>query len=158
MSCFFALLGASVTGIDIKDGFAENATYEAARWKVSDRCTFIQYDGKLDLFQDKLFDIVFTKSVLLIVQNLDEFANSINRILKPDGKFIFIENSKGGLLHYLRYLGHRRGCCSRAKFFTDKEVTCVNSNLNVLGIKKTIIPPTYLMFGQKKHGAPLPAP
>ncbi|HXW71844.1 MAG TPA: class I SAM-dependent methyltransferase [Methylocella sp.] len=155
MSCFFALLGANVTGIDITHGFAQRAADEAARWKVSDRCNFVQYNGNLDIFKDESFDIVFTKSVLVLVQNLDEFTSSINRILRRTAKFIFIENSKGGPLHYLRYLKHRRSWdFSQANYFTDREIECVKKNLNVSGVRKTRYPPTYLIFGQKKPMPP----
>jgi 2-polyprenyl-3-methyl-5-hydroxy-6-metoxy-1,4-benzoquinol methylase len=149
MSCFFALLGAKVTGIDIKPGFENTAKAEAERWNVSNRCQFIRNSGDFEVLQDNSYDVVFTKSVLVQVGNLKDTIEAIDRKMKNGAKFIFIENGKGGLIHYLRRLKTHDWDYSSAHYFTNHEIKCISSKFNIVRVRKTFIPPTCLVYGYK---------
>lgn len=49
----------------------------------------VYYDGKIIPFEDEQFDSVIAVEVLEHVEDLELSLKEINRILKPDGKFIF---------------------------------------------------------------------
>ena len=108
-ACLFALLGAQVVGIDLDQRDLAIAQQEAEHWGVAHRVDFIAYDGNLDLFCDQAFDLVFTKSVLVVVPQLPAFLRQIEAKLKPGGKIVFLENGRGSMpVHALRALRHRR--------------------------------------------------
>ena len=48
MSCLFALLGATVIGVDMPGVSLAAAQEEAARWGVQARTTFLTYDGSAE--------------------------------------------------------------------------------------------------------------
>jgi len=150
MACLFARLGGTVTGIDINPDFIGNAVAEAINMEVEQRTNFIAYNGDFDIFPDESFDLIFTKSVLVIVPELECFLRQISNKLKPSGKVLFLENAKGGLLHKLRRFRHRTWNYQKAKFFTDKELNLICDIFQVFEIKKTIFPPTYLIMGEKR--------
>jgi SAM-dependent methyltransferase len=147
ISALLSLMGADVTGIDIHKEHIEIAEQEARKWRVNPR--FILYEGDLDIFPDNHFDIVFTKSVLVVVPELNLFLQKINQKLKPGGMIVFIENSKGGLLHYLRKIKHRNWNYDYVNFFTNDTINTIKSFFNVT-IKKKLFPPIYLITGKGK--------
>jgi SAM-dependent methyltransferase len=150
MACLFALLGADVVGVDISSKALEVARAEVDRWGVADRVTLVQYSGNLDLFARESFDIVFSKSVLVLVKPLDSFLAQIGPLLKPDGKIVFIENGKGNrLLHAVRRLRHRSWDYTRADYFTQAHLKLVGSMFAISGIKKSLIPPICLIMGHR---------
>jgi ubiquinone/menaquinone biosynthesis C-methylase UbiE len=152
MASLFALLGGTVTGIDIREDCLTVAKAEARNWGVSDRINFIAYDGELDIFPDKTFDMVFTKSVLVIVPRLGDFLRKIEIKLKPQGKIVFLENGRGGnILHALRAIRHRDWDYTKANYFTDRELTLISNIFEVKTIKKTLLPPIYLILGFRKQ-------
>ncbi len=61
ISSFFALLGGTVTGIDINLASISIANDEAAKWNVQEKTRFIYYDGNLDILQDEMFDVRIVK-------------------------------------------------------------------------------------------------
>mgnify|MGYP002399072008 FL=1 len=152
MSCLFALLGAEVVGIDINEYSLKIAQSEAKRWKVTDQVLFVKYEGNLDVLADCSFDLVFTKSVLVLIQNLDEFLRQISSKLRPNGKVVFLENGRGSpLIHSLRRLRHRRWNYTQANYFTESQVAQIRNVFTVHEIKKTIWPPVYLICGHKRE-------
>lgn len=84
-------LGAKVTGIDLSDKAIEIAKRIASETQSTTEfiCCDI-YDLKQHL--DKKFDIVFTSyGTIGWLPDLDKWAKIINRFLKPEGKFVFVE-------------------------------------------------------------------
>jgi SAM-dependent methyltransferase len=147
ISALLSLMGADVTGVDIHKEHIEIAEQEARKWGVNPR--FILYEGSLDIFPDNHFDIIFTKSVLVVIPELNLFLQKINQKLKPGGMIVFIENSKGGLLHYLRKIKHRNWNYDYVNFFTNDTINTIKSFFNVT-IRKKIFPPIYLITGKGK--------
>ena len=152
MSCLFALLGAEVVGIDINEYSLKIAQSEAKRWGVTNQVLFVRYEGNLDVLADCSFDLVFTKSVLVLIRNLDEFLQQISSKLCPNGKVVFLENGRGSpLLHSLRRLRHRRWDYTQANYFTESQVAQICNVFTIREIKKTIWPPVYLICGHNRN-------
>lgn len=154
ISSLFALLGAKVTGIDINGECLPTAEKEAVKHGVSDRVKFMAYDGNLDVFPDESFDIIFTKSVLVLVPELDSFLTTLNKKLKPNGKVIFIENGYGNIFIYLlRKFRHRKWAISKANFFKPDDMKLFQRSFNVIEIKRSWFPPIWMIYGEKKSKA-----
>ena len=104
MSCLFALLGAQVVAIDTHQVTLPDAVAEAKRWGVSERIEFTPYSGDPGEIQQTDFDIAFTKSVLLLIPELEVFLRALSTKLRPQGQVAFIEN---GFHNPLNILGRR---------------------------------------------------
>jgi ubiquinone/menaquinone biosynthesis C-methylase UbiE len=151
MAVLFSLLGAKVTGVDISEQSLSIAKEEARKWDVSN-IDFIAYDGDLDIFPDASFDIVFTKSVLVVLPDLETFLRKLSKKLRPGGRFVFLENGKGNLLlHALRRVRHRRWVGWRsAHYFTDEEIRVIGAHLQLDVVRKRRFPPLYLLMGYRR--------
>lgn len=150
MAVLFSLLGAKVTAIDINEQALGVARDEAKKWNVSN-VNFMAYDGDLDMFPDESFDIIFTKSVLVVVPNLEIFLQKISKKLRPSGRVVFLENGKGDvLLHALRAIRHRKWDYQYVNYFTDKEVRLIQSIYHIDMIRRTFYPPIYLFLGRQR--------
>jgi len=148
LACFFSLMGSRVTAVDICAQPLVAAREEARKWNVQPQ--FLKYDGDLDVFPDGSFDVIFTKSVLVVVPDLDLFLRKISAKLRPGGRIIFLENRKGGCLHILRYL--RRGPMelSGRRYFSSTEVDLIHALFDGVVVKRILFPPVYLFMGKKK--------
>ena len=150
MACFFALLGANVIGLDIDSGCLIKAVNEKKKWKLNEKVSFVAYDGNLDIFKDESFDVIFTKSVLVVVNNLDGFLKKIKSKLKPGGKVIFIENGRGNyLLHFLRRFRHP--WYNKVAYFTDSQLSLIKEFFKIEVTRKSYIPPIYLICGENSQ-------
>ena len=150
MACLFSLLSAEVTAIDIHEEYLKIARQEATRWGIVHKVRFIRYSGNLDIFSDNAFDIVFTKSILVVVPFLEQFLKLVRAKLKPGGKIVFIENAKGSpFIHALRALRHRTWDYSSARYFTREELELIGSLFEVVTTKRTVLPPIHLVLGHK---------
>lgn len=67
MSCYFALLGATVCGMDMPSCDTAPATKLARDLGVADRRSFGTFDGDIGSLEAAQWDFVFTKSVLVIL-------------------------------------------------------------------------------------------
>lgn len=149
IAVLFALMGANVTGVDISESSLEIAKEEANKWDVN--VNFIKYDGNLDIFPDESFDLIFTKSVLVVVPDLDSFLKKISNKLKPGGRVIFLENSRGNFFfHLFRSLRHRHWNHHQANFFTHKQINLLRSIFHTDLVKQALMPPICLFIGKKK--------
>jgi len=93
MAVLFSLVGARVTGIDLHEQFLDVAR-EEARKRNATKIDFMTYSGDLDVFPDESFDVIFTKSVLVVAPNLEVFLIKISKkLMKPNGKVVFLEIS-----------------------------------------------------------------
>ena len=127
------------------------ARKEAEKWNITD-IKFRSYDGDLDIFPDDSFDIVFTKSVLVVVPDLQHFLEKISRKLRVNGRVVFLENARGNAaFQALRSLKHRKEQwdCHSANYFADEHVDLVRSTFDIEIMKKTMFPPVYLLLGRK---------
>lgn len=150
MSCLFALLGAEVVGVDVSKEATIMAETEARKWDVSGSTQFIHYDGNLEALAIGDFSIVFTKSVLVVMPDLDETMRSINYKLSPNGRFVFLENGRGReWMHMLRRFRHRHWTYESANYFTNHDIETISRYFSVETVKKNFFPPIYLIAGYK---------
>jgi SAM-dependent methyltransferase len=149
--CLFALLGGMSTGIDIRHEYLPIAQAEARKWDIEAETEFIIFDGNLDIFQDETFDVIFTKSVLVLFVELEEFLLKISAKLKSGGKIVFLENAYGNLIMCaLRYVKHPRWDYSKTSYFTQREILALRRIFDIRIVKKSLWPPVYLICGYKK--------
>jgi SAM-dependent methyltransferase len=149
MACLFALRGAKVIGTEISAHGLAKARRESAKWHVEDRVLFVMCSGSLDHFREDSFDIIFTKSVLVTVQDLEPFLLKLKMKLKHGGKVIFLENARGGVLHALRYFWHRNWDYNGITYFTEREIEIINRIFDGVVVKRRLFPPCFLVFGSK---------
>ncbi|HMS85914.1 MAG TPA: class I SAM-dependent methyltransferase [Nitrospira sp.] len=151
MTCLFALLGAKVIGIDTEGKSLLIAQQEAAKWKAEDAVLFIKAGGDLSIIKDNSFDVVFSKSVLVMVPDLAGFLEEVKQKLKPGGKIVFLENAKGPRwLHLLRAVRHmRKWDYAQARYFTSQEVKMVSQVFDEFVMRSWMFPPVILMMGCK---------
>ncbi len=103
MSYYFAPLGAVVEGWDV-----DARAVEIARAESNDNVAFRLYDGDLSRLPTSQFDYVFTKSVLVLLGDINGALRQIARTLKPAGEYLAVENLEGGrLLEAARRFIHR---------------------------------------------------
>ncbi|NND73439.1 MAG: class I SAM-dependent methyltransferase [Ilumatobacter sp.] len=98
MSMLFAELGATVHGLDIDGEHFDVARAAAERRGVSDRVTFSTYDGSAGMLPDGPFDVIFCKSVLVVVPDLEQFLVALRDRLVEGGQFLAAENAASGKL------------------------------------------------------------
>ena len=87
---YAASLGADVEGIDISPEGVENATENAKKFKVSNKCKFIEMDGENMAYKDNHFDYAIEYGALHHV-DLEKALKELSRVLNPDGKMLCIE-------------------------------------------------------------------
>jgi ubiquinone/menaquinone biosynthesis C-methylase UbiE len=88
----FHLLGAHVTSVDISKKQIENAQKIAIKnnWNIHFICDDSMFLNKIE---DESFDLVYTSNgVHVWISDLSSMYGSFNRILKPNGKYIFFES------------------------------------------------------------------
>jgi SAM-dependent methyltransferase len=162
MAFTFAGLGADAAGIDVNPQALAVAAAEAHAWRAAcpqgsatrSDVRFVLYDGNLDVFADESFDVIFTKSVLVVVPDLPIFLQTMARKLKPDGRLVLIENGHGGpLLHSLRTLRHRYWNYHSVRYFTGREEALVRSIFAIDAVERSHVPPIYLFLGRKRPSA-----
>jgi len=151
MSSLFGLLGADVVGIDINKETISIAREETQKHGVVEKVELLVYDGDLDFLPDGSFNLVFTKSVLVVVPDLPEFLTKIYAKLKPGGSAIFIENGYGNFaLHALRRYRHKKwDYNSNAHFFRDTDRALFENIFDSVTTKKTFLPPPFICFTAK---------
>lgn len=107
MASLLAFNGAEVLGADLEGTDLSDAAAETERWGVSDRVQLVTYSGKPEDLPLGPFDAVFSKSVLVVVPNLDKFFAALADRLVPGGKLVCVENQRGGQI--MRLVRKARG-------------------------------------------------
>ncbi|MXV78294.1 class I SAM-dependent methyltransferase [Candidatus Poribacteria bacterium] len=85
--------GAFVTGIDLLPFRLSEARQRTLQHNVANATDFLLMDATELAFPDNTFDIIISKSVLVFTDHA-EVSRECNRVLKPGGKAIFIENMR----------------------------------------------------------------
>jgi ubiquinone/menaquinone biosynthesis C-methylase UbiE len=156
MSCLFALLGAEVWAVDRNSQYLAAAMAEARKWQVQDRIHFMYLDeGDLSRFKDGFFDIAFTKSVLVVIPDLQMLLEQVSSKIKNGGKVVFLENADGRFLFRLARLAKYRSSerSRNTRYFTNQEILLLSALFDLEIVKKTLIPPVFLVCGHKRvHG------
>lgn len=155
MSTLFALLGARVVGVETNANALPVAENEVKRWNVHERVSFFHYNGDLDscpAIGKMEFDIIFTKSVLVLLGNqFAEFLKKLDGRLKPGGQCVFLENRYGGtFFSFLRMVRPAsRSHFKRVDYLTPLHLKIIGQVFPILEIKKTFFPPIYLIIAKK---------
>lgn len=99
---YAATCGANVLGIDISPEGVENATNNAKKFNLSDKCEFIEMDGEEMTFDNNTFDIAVEYGALHHV-DLDKALSELARVIKPEGKMMCLEAMRHNpLIHNYR--------------------------------------------------------
>ena len=99
---YAASCGAEVIGIDISPEGVDNATQNAGRFNVSDKCEFQVMDGEQMSFADNSFDLAVEYGALHHVE-LDTALSELARVMKPEAKMMCIEAMRHNpLIHWYR--------------------------------------------------------
>jgi|GEM_PF-830199 len=151
ISTLFALLGAEVTGIDVVDEHLVAAEKEAARFGMQDRTQFLTADATEHcLAHADSFDLIFSKSVLVLFPDLDKFLAAAHNALEPDGVFSAIENGRGGfLLRTLRHLRPKGYDHSHIQYFDQSRLELVKKQFPNVELTSTNFPPVHKMFAKR---------
>ena len=92
-AALLAKRGATVFGIDLLSFRLAEAKERAVQHNVADAVDFALMDATQLAFPDNTFDFVISKSVLVFTEHA-QTARECCRVLKPNGKAIFIENMR----------------------------------------------------------------
>ncbi len=140
MSCLFGLLGASVTGLELNQVSLHEAWEEAKRWNLIGQVHFEHYDGNPSHIPGDNYDFIFTKSVLVVIDDLGTFLPGLALKLSRDGELLAAENLTGGrfLKFVRRYFIHRRwrGFESRFHGVDLKFLTILNEVFKIVELKR----------------------
>jgi SAM-dependent methyltransferase len=149
MATLFAIRGAHVTALDITDETFEAAEARARAHGVGDRVEFLTYSGMPSDLPTG-FDVVFAKSTLVLMGDMDAIGRAIAGSLVPGGRLVAIENAQGPLpLHVARMI--RRGSLRPhgAHYFTQESVDRLGTHLNIALERWTTVPPTVLIGARR---------
>jgi len=162
MSCLFALLGACVSGIDVAADFVQAATMEAEKWGVQSQINFHVYSGLPDALPDSSYDIAFTKSVLLLIPDLEIYLKTLVFKLKPGAKVVFIENAYRNvfdvflrrIIHFLR----RQYSWKTPKYMDQSRLELIGKHFDIRHIRRLKCSPLksrssgwYLICAENRH-------
>lgn len=126
MSSLFALLGADVVGIDFAPDYPAKALAEAEKWGVAGHMDFRKGADALADLPDGTFDLAFTKSVLLCIEDLEGYMRALAPKLKPGGRICFLENvSRNFLDRILRNLIHLLKGKRNYTYMTPKRIAAI---------------------------------
>jgi SAM-dependent methyltransferase len=98
ISSLFAYNGAQVVGAELEAMDLSKAISESKRWGVAGNVEFIRYSGRPEDLPEGPFDLVFSKSVLVTVPQLDRFLKGLTNSLTANGRLVCVENARGGRL------------------------------------------------------------
>lgn len=87
---------AEVVGIDVEAHLVGDAEQRAAAAGVGDRVRFELVEPGPIPFEDRRFDIVFTKDAIVHIPDKAAFYGEVNRVLKPGGAFVGSDWLRGG--------------------------------------------------------------
>jgi 2-polyprenyl-3-methyl-5-hydroxy-6-metoxy-1,4-benzoquinol methylase len=144
MSVVFATLGAEVTALDIDGPRLELGKALAQQWGVADRIRFLPYDGDPSVLPDCHYDLAFTKSVLLLIPDIELFLVRLAPKLRPGAKVVFLENARRNWVDVLvRRLVHacRREYSWRVPvYMTTKRIDVIRRIFDVHVVRKAASP------------------
>lgn len=151
MSVFFARLGAEVVGVDINAEPLETARKNAEDNGVGSQISFQQLDGDDDLMvKNGPFDIIFSKSVLVVVPDIHKQLDLFRKILTDDGICMCVENGVGiWPIEHIRRFRHRKWDYNKANFFNSETIRLFCEVFDEVDTETNIIPPIYTVVARK---------
>ncbi len=152
MSSLFALMGADVVGLEVRPKPTRKARKEAETWGVGDHTLFVRYDGNLDAIRDESFDLIFTKSVLVVLPDMESFLAKLREKLKPGGRCLFLENGLGPWpVRVWRRLCGPRWENVTPHYFTSSDVEMVSRYIPIEKVRRTFLPPVCMIMARKEQ-------
>lgn len=126
----FAQKGAQVLAVDISQDQAEKTIQMARDYNVSDRVKVAVMDAENLACHSETFDYVFSKSVLVLTDHEVVAAESA-RVLRRDGKAIFLENLK---YHPLVYLYRKLFIpyASSVRYISQSDIGRISNHFSIL--------------------------
>ena len=86
------------------------------------------------------------------------FLQGLNELLASDGRYIFLENAYGGKIFGLsRCLRYRQWHLPGIEYFTRFHLQLISQILAIEEVKRSYLPPIYLIVGRKRYPASPPA-
>ena len=163
ISTLFALLGADVVGLDIDDRYLKFAADEAEVFGVGAKTEFKNEDlMKYCEETSSHFDLVFTKSVLVAVSDLERLIAAVKNRLVPDGVLASIENGKGDLLlrslRKIRRLGANSFDHSTVKYFDKQRIDAFRNSFDDFQLHRVRLPPVFAFVARNRVTAQLSKP
>lgn len=154
MATWFATRGAEVTALDVSEKTFPEARARAQSFGVGDRVRFDTYSGRpADLPTG--FDVVFTKSTLVLMGGMDEVAPSIAASLVPGGRLLAVENAHGPIvLRVARAARPWTWLRRKIDYFKPEAVEAIRSHLAVELERWTSFPPTVLIGARRREPSP----
>jgi ubiquinone/menaquinone biosynthesis C-methylase UbiE len=83
--------GCMATGIDITHEFIRTAALLSELTGLQDRTNFVHASALQLPFKANSFDMLWTQHVQMNIQDKKQFYAEINRVLKPDGTFVYYD-------------------------------------------------------------------
>ena len=152
MATLFALRGGEVTALDINADAFEVARETSLRNGVGDRVKYEVYSGDPHDLPDG-FDVVFSKSTLVLMPDLDAAMKGITASIVDGGRLLAVENARGPLPIQVARMVRRRSLRPHgANYFTRRSLATVREHLNVELERWTSAPPTLLLGAVKRSG------
>ena len=145
MATLMALRGAEVTALDITSGAFGAARELSEQHGVGGKVSFAVYSGDPQDLPSG-YDVVFAKSTLVLMPDLDAACRGIARALVSGGRLLAVENARGPLpIHVARVVRRRSLRPHGASYFTKRSMESVRAHLSVGLERWTVAPPTVLM-------------
>lgn len=95
LSILMARAGARVTGVDFSAEMIAQASANAARHGVGERVSFRQADAHELPFDSEAFDLVMTRNVTWVLDDVERVYAEALRVLRPGGAFVNIDAAYG---------------------------------------------------------------
>lgn len=95
MGILLAKAGCAVTGIDFSQDMLAEARSNAEAHGVGQQIHFVQGDVHTLPFEAASFDLVITRNVTWVLDNVDSVYREVLRVLRPGGLFINIDANYG---------------------------------------------------------------
>ena len=116
---------------------------------------FVRDDGRLGSVQGRAFDVVFTKSVLVVVEDRLEYLATIHSLLGPGGLLVAIENGRGGrLAAFLRLVRPTSWDHRKIAYLDAHDLKAMSNLFELVHITRTRLPPVWLFVGRAAESRP----
>ena len=158
LAAYVARRGATVVAIDITPGFEADVVHEAELQGVGDRVEARLDDGRLGSVVKETFDLVMTKSALVVIPDRDTYLATIEGLMTPGGAVLFIENGKGGrVADALRRLRRPGWDHRRISYFDRAAIDALGRRFTLVRVVERRLPPVWLFVGRRRSRAGDPA-
>ena len=145
--------GASVVGIDLLPFRLAEAQARAVEHNVVEAVNFALMDAMHLAFPDNTFDFIISKSVLVFTDHT-QTAKECYRVLKPEGKAIFMENMRHHPMvwlyrkMFLKYSG-------KLRYFSVRDIETIGAEFERLEHREFHLSAVGALFWQKCISIPL---